>query len=98
MMAGNDPRLLALQAGAVQADNDVLIAMVSVSIAELSIRYGSETVENLLTEMLTGDEYHELTSQARIEREEFIDVEEMNHHDIVSEAQAVLDEIEDGRE
>ncbi len=92
MMSGTDPRLLALQAGAVAADNDVLIAMVSVSIAELSIRYGSETVENLLTEMLVGDEYHELTAQARTEREEFIDIQEMTSHDLVSEAEALLDE------
>ncbi len=88
----DDPRFQMLQAAAVMAENDVLITMVSVSIAELSIRYGSETVENILTDMLVGDEYHELTAKARSEREEVIDVEDMKGHDIVAEARAILDE------
>jgi hypothetical protein len=92
MMSSTDPRLLALQAGAVAAENDILIAMVSVSIAELSVRYGSETVENLLTEMLTGDEYHDLTALARAEREAVIDDVQMQSYDIVAGAETILDE------
>ena len=88
----NDPIFTQLRAGAEMADNDTLIAMVSVSVAELSVRYGSEIVENILTDMLTSDTYHELTAQARVEREEIIDVHEMKSHDIVSEARAILDE------
>ena len=93
MALGNDdPRFNMLRAGAEMADNDTLIAMVSVSVAELSVRYGSEIVENILTEMLVSDTYHELTAKAREEREEIIDVAEMKSHDIVSEARAILDE------
>lgn len=91
-LESTDPRFQMLQAAAVMADNDVLITMVSVSIAELSIRYGSETVENILTEMLVGDEYHELTATARAEREEVVDERDMKAHDIVAEARAILDE------
>jgi hypothetical protein len=87
----NDPRFQMIQVGCVAADNDVLITMVSCSIAELAIRYGSETVENLLTEMLMGDEFHELTAKAREERTEFIEVADMQAHDIVGEATAILE-------
>ena len=94
----NDPRFAAIQLGCVAAENDVLLTMVSCSIAELSIRYGSEVVEGILTEMLVSDQYHDMTAAAREERQEAIDTDEMKGHDIVSEARAVLDEIEDGRE
>jgi hypothetical protein len=91
-MDTSDPRLQALQDAVVAASNEILIGMVSTSVAELSVRYGSEVVENILTEMFMGDDYHELTAKARAEREAYIDAEEMNSHDIVSEAQAILDE------
>ncbi len=90
----DDPRFQMIKAGCVGADNDVLVTMVSCSIAELSIRYGSEMVENILTDMLTSDVYHELTAKSRDEREEFIDVQDMADHDIVSEARTILEEDE----
>ena len=86
-----DPRFQMIRVGCVAADNDVLITMVSCSIAELSIRFGSEVVENILTGMLMEDTYHEMTGKAREERTEFIETEDMKAHDIVGEARAILD-------
>ena len=81
-----------MQEWIVTVDNDVLTAVVSVSIAEMAVRYGSEKIETVISNMLMLDEFHELAALARGEREEQIDVVDMIEHDIVAEARAILDE------
>ena len=90
-MMGQD-EIRAMQEWVVTLEEDVLHAVLSVSLAEMAVRYGPEKIEDAITGMMMLDEFHSLAEAAREERREMKDVVEMQGHDIVAEARAILDE------